>query len=222
MARLGVLSVALLCVCSVGHAEGSPDLSHLTFWPQPISAPALSLGPHDTAGGATAESATREDSQQGESREELAAAVAAQLDAIEAEKARGGERSPELIPQLASLASTYEKLGDHRSADTALQQAIEIARIDFGLHSLDQADVVESLVETRQTSGDYSGAAEKRRYLRELVGRNSENPRVVGILTELAQQEMENARRLVGVPAPSQVMMTSGGSGEFFFAPLTP
>ena len=219
MARLGVFSVAFLCVCLAGHAEDSRDRSALTFWPQPLSAPALPLGLRDPAsvaageGGAASseQRSPREDVQRPESREELVAAVAAQLDAIEAEQAQSGDRSPELIPELASLASTYEKLGDYVSADAALQHAIEVARIDFGLHSLDQAEVVESLVATRQTSGDYGGAAEKRRYLRELVGRNWDDPRVVGILAEMAGQEMDNARRLAGVPAPGVIAFTSGG-----------
>jgi hypothetical protein len=227
MARLGVFSVALLCVCLVGHTEDSRDPSPYTFWPQPLSAPALPLGPHSAAEASAADSSAgateqTEEAPQAETREELNAAIAAQLGAIEAEQARNGERSAELIPQLASLASSYEKLGDHRSADAALQRAIEIARIDFGLHSLDQVDVVESLVETRQTSGDYGGAAEKRRYLRELVGRNFNDPRVVGILTEIAEQEMENARRLVGAPAPGVIGMTSGGGDGFLAAPPTP
>jgi tetratricopeptide (TPR) repeat protein len=230
MARLGVFSVALLCVCLAGHAEEPRDLSVATFWPQPLSAPVLPLGPREgvdsaaahSGDAAAARSGAGDDAQPAESREELGAAVAAQLDAIDAEQASNGERSPELIAELASLASSYEKLGDHASADAALERAIEIARIDFGLHSLEQADVVESLVATRQTSGDYGGAAEKRRYLRELVGRNSDDPRVVGILTEIAQQEMENARRLVGVPAPSVIMITSGGGDVGSMARPTP
>jgi hypothetical protein len=230
MARLGVFSVALLCVCLAGHAEGSLDLSTLTFWPQPLSAPALPLGPHEGADSTAAhsrdaapgQSRAGDEAQPAESREELAAAVAAQLDAIEAEQARNGERSPELIAQLASLAATYEKLGVPASAAAALEHAIELARINFGLYSLDQVEVVESLVATRQGSGDYGGAAEKRRYLRELVGRNSADPRVVGILTEIAEQEMANARRLVGVPAPAQIGITSGGGDALWIAPSTP
>ena len=216
MARLGVVSVALLCVCLAGHAEDSRGRPAQAFWPQPLSAPTLPLGPRDAESAAKREHVSQAPEQRArtedaESREELAAAVAAQLDAIEAEQARDGERSPQLIGELSSLAFTYQKLGDYPSADAALQHAIEIARIDFGLHSLDQAEVVESLVSTRQTSGDYGGAAEKRRYLRELVGRNSNDPRVVGILAGMAAQEMENARRLVGLPAPSQIAVTSGG-----------
>ena len=221
MARLGVFSVALLCVCLVGHTEDARDSSALTFWPQPLSAPGLPLGPHDPA--SVADQRGADAPEPPASRAEIDATIAAQLDAIEAEQAQNGERSVELIGQFVSLASSYEKLGDHTKADAALQHAIEIARINFGLHSLDQADVVETLVSTRQTSGDYGGASEKRRYLRELVSRNRGDPRVVAILTEMAEQEMENARRLVGVPAPAQIGMTSGGGdAAFWVAPLTP
>ena len=54
MARLGVFSVAFLCVCLAGHAEDSRDRSALTFWPQPLSAPALPLGLRDPASVAAA------------------------------------------------------------------------------------------------------------------------------------------------------------------------
>ena len=228
MARLGVFSVALLCVCLAGHAEDARDLSSLTFWPQPLSAPVLPLGAREAASSPTTaardgrgELGRHEDAPQPQSREELTAAVAAQLDAIEAEQARNGDRSPELIGALSSLAFTYQQLGEHASAEAALQHAIEIARINFGLHSLDQADAVESLVSSRETRGDYGGAAENRRYLRELVGRNFHDPRVVGILTEMARQEMDNARRLVGVPAPGVIAITSGG-GDGWMTPPTP
>jgi hypothetical protein len=217
MARLGVFSFALCCVCLAGQAEDSRAPSALTFWPQPLSAPLLPLGAHETGGsvassrgGTSDRSAAGAAADRPQTHEELSAAVAAQLDSIEAEQARGGERSPELIPRLAELASTYQKLGDLVRADAALEHAIEIARINFGLHSLEQADVVESLVATRETVGDYGGAAEKRRYLRRLVGRNWDDPRVVGILTEMAAQEMEDARRLVGVPAPVRIGINSG------------
>ena len=222
MARLGAFSVALLCVCLAGHAEDARDRSSLTFWPRPLSAPVLPLGAREAASSpapgtrdGTAELGGSDDAPQPESREELTAAVAAQLDAIEAEQARNGDRSPELIGALSSLAFTYQKLGDHGSAEAALQHAIDIARINFGLHSLDQADAVESLVSSREIRGDHGGAAEKRRYLRELVGRNFYDPRVVGILTEMAEQEMDNARRLIGVPAPFQIGISSGGADGY-------
>ena len=229
MARLGVFCVALLAVCLSGHAEDARDRPAPTFWPQPLSAPPLPLGlrepesPSAAERGAGApEQPARDEAPGPESREQLTASLTAQLDAIQAEQARSGERSPELIGALSSAAFTYEKLGDHASADAALEHAIDIARINFGLHSLEQADVVESLVATRQTNGDYGGAAQKRRYLRELVARNADDPRVVAILSEMAAQEMDNARRLVGVPAPAQISITSGGSDPAWMAPPTP
>src|SRR3954462_13158447 len=137
MAKLGVLTVALLFVCPAGHAD-SRDPFALSFWPRPLSAPVLPLGPHDSAAVAPGQGSLeqldrRNDNRQPESREDLAAAVAAQLNAIEAEQARNGDRSPELIGPLSSLAFTYQKLGEYASAEAALQHAIEIARINFGL-----------------------------------------------------------------------------------------
>jgi len=227
MARLGVFSVGLLCVCLAGHAEDARDSTPLTFWPLPLSAPVLPLGSRapsvtETVRGTSEPSGRRQDVQQAQSREALSKAVAEQLDAIEAERARSGERSPELIALLASLASSYEQLGDYRSADAALEQAIDLARVNFGLHSLEQADVVASLVATRQTSGDFGGAAEKRRYLRELVSRNFYDPRVVGILTEIAEQEMDSARRLVGVPAPFPIGFSAVAADPLGIGPPTP
>jgi len=227
MARLGVFSVGLLCVCLAGHAEDARDSTPLTFWPLPLSAPVLPLGSRapsvtETVRATSEPSGRRQDVLQAQSREALSKDVAEQLDAIEAERARSGERSPELIALLASLASSYEQLGDYRSADAALEQAIDLARVNFGLHSLEQADVVASLVATRQTSGDFGGAAEKRRYLRELVSRNFYDPRVVGILTEIAEQEMDNARQLVGVPAPFPIGFSAVAADPLGIGPPTP
>jgi hypothetical protein len=214
MAKLGFLAAALLCVCPTGHAD-SLDLSRLSFWPQPLSAPQLPLDTSNAEPNAT-ESQNRDTERtqplEAARHDELAAAVTTQLNGVEAERSRNGERSAALVDKLVTLASSYRKLGESEAAAAALAQAIEVARINFGLHSLDQASAVEALVENHETSGDFAAAAEKRRYLRDLVERNSDDPRVFGILTEIAAQEMDDARRLVGVPAPSENAISLGGA----------
>jgi tetratricopeptide (TPR) repeat protein len=218
MARFTLLvALLLLWTCSAGHAEDSSAPTAVVFWPAPLSKPLLQIvadatGQPGAAGVGTRPSAPLGgDELSAASRAELLETVAKQLDEIKEERDRNGERSPTLIGELAALASSYQALGEHDSAISALKDAVQIARMSFGLHSLDQADLVTSVVESRRAEGDYGDAAAQRQYLRELAGRNSDDPRVVGILSGLAASEMGDANRLLGVPAPSQILVSSGG-----------
>lgn len=218
MARLGVVCVALLCVCSAGQAQESPDLSAITFWPRPLSEAPLRLDPQGVAGNgdATSASARRgrarreagDNEPPGPTREALSGAVEKRLDSVSEEAAENGERSSALIDDLTSLAALYEKLGQHDSAIAALEDAIDVIRINYGLYSLEQVGAVESLVENQEAAGQYAQAAEQRRYLRELIRRNAGDPRIVGILTGFAAAEMESAHSLLGVRAPPEISVS--------------
>jgi len=219
MARLEIPFVCLLLACSAGHTQSPPELPAVRFFPQPLSQAVMPIDPTGGSGHAPAEDGSRH----GEpiaTREELSAVVERRLAALDSERSLNGERSSALISDLASLAAAYQELGQYDSAIAALQDAIGIARINFGLHSLDQADAVESLVAVRQARGEQEQAAQQREYLRDLVRRNTDDARIVGILKNLASSEMEMARRFLGVPAPPQVIIRSSGFSAAL--PLSP
>jgi tetratricopeptide (TPR) repeat protein len=215
MARLEIRLVCLLLACSAGHTQSPPDAPAVSFFPQPLSKALLPVDPTGGKGRATAQDGSRH-AEPIATREELSDVIERRLAELDSERSRSGERSPALIGDLASLAAAYQELGQYDSAIAALQDAIGIARINFGLHSIDQAGAVESLVAVRQAKGEQEEAAQQREYLRELVRRNGDDSRVVGILKNLAASEMQIARRFLGVAAPPQVVIRTSG----FLAPL--
>ncbi len=221
MARLAILLVAALGAGSTAHAQGSPDLAGLTFWPQPLASAALPLD----ARGAQRETGVSRPAAQPANDAALREAADARLDAVAKEQALNGERSPALIEELIALAAVYRELGEIGSAAAALEDAIHVARINYGLYSLDQLHAVESLVALKTTSSDYAQAAAQREYLRDLARRNADDPRIVGMLNELAAAEMAAARELLDVPAPAQLIVnqpTVAGEEPIRSPPLKP
>jgi tetratricopeptide (TPR) repeat protein len=217
MARFGTLCVAFLFVCSTGWAADSSEFSALVFWPQPLSSEASALvSPQSARADATDGPASRatdnigSPSEPSPTREALSDAVEQSLDSVSEEEAANGERSSALIDELTSLAGLYEDLGRHEAAIAALEDAINIIRINYGLYSLEQVGAVEALIANRLANGDYDQASVQREYLRELIRRNSNDPRVVSILSGLAQSEMESAHELIDVPPPPQISFQQG------------
>ena len=204
MARLAILVVAALGACSTAQGQAPPDLlAGLVFWPQPLASAALPLDPH----GGPRETGVSHPATEAADPAALREAATARLDTITQEEALNGERSPALIDELVSLAGTYRELGELDSAAATLDRAIWIARVNFGLYSLDQVDAVEFLAAVKSANGHYAQAAEQRDYLRDLARRNADDPRVVGILNGLATAEMAAARELLDVPAPAQFIV---------------
>jgi tetratricopeptide (TPR) repeat protein len=227
MARLASLLIVSFLVCPAGHADDIPDPRALEFWPEPLSKP-LSQTPRSTDAGGRAEQAPSgsaggdDEAARAASRTELAERVDQHLAALEQEEAANGERSAALIDHLTALAATYQELGQSESAVAALEDALQVARINYGLYALDQADAVESLAAIAQAEGRYAAAAGRRQYLRDLARRNADDPRAVGILHQLAEAEMAIARRLLGVPAPSQFIVNTSAAYTPVAVPQTP
>ena len=227
MPRFGLLLGPLL-LCSAGYTQDSPESSALRFWPDPLSKTVLPVDPNAAASGhaSTVRPLARSEGLDPAvpvgTPTELSHLIDKLLAALDQEQSRNGERSAALIDRLTSLAAAYQDLGQYEAAVSALEDAVQIARINFGLYSLDQAEAVESLVTIQQTNGQYGEAAGHRDYLRDLVRRNADDPRTVGILTKLATSEMEIARRSLGVPAPSQLIVGTTGAYDPIRPPQTP
>jgi tetratricopeptide (TPR) repeat protein len=206
MAKHWPLLVALL-LAAPARAQEQPELSAIVF-----RAEALPSDPRAAATSATAHDAARHLPSPGAAThppsslttEELAADIAKQLAAFDAEEARNGERSPTLIEPLQAIASLYEDAGNHDAAIAALQKAVWILRVNSGLFSLDQVDVVEALLAARRANGQHTEAATLEGYLQQLATRNPEDLRVSGLMARLADAEMASARDLIDVPPPPQ------------------
>ena len=191
------------------HAQELPELSSIVFRAEPRSnesRPAVTAAV--TRAGARrprlAGDEPRQQSTLNKPTEELAADIAKHLAAVDAEESRTGERSPTLIDPLQSLAAVYQEAGNRDAAIATLQQAVWILRVNSGLYSLDQVDVVEALLAARRANGQRTEAATLQGYLQQLATRNPEDARVSGLIARLADAEMASAWDLIDVAPPPQ------------------
>jgi tetratricopeptide (TPR) repeat protein len=210
MPKVAMVFAALLAACSSAGALGAADLSSLVFWAAPLtdtpaapsgSAPAIAREQrpaHETARASVSSlgsaSAAQADNQ---------AEIDRQLGLLNEAVAQHGEQSQESLDPLVALAELYRQRGQEAAATAALEQAIHVLRVNSGLFALDQADVVVSLIASREAAGQHAEAAALGEYLQELVARNPDDTRVPDVLTSLADSEMDAARHLLGTaPAP--------------------
>lgn len=126
-------------------------------------------------------------------RERITASIDTQLLAIDEERTQNGVRSPALVAKLTRLAELYGEVGDHLFAVAALNDALQIERINHGLHSIGQVDVVERMIENQAAMGEFEEAEYWQSYMLELTWRSPGDPRVPGILTAIADQQLDRA-----------------------------
>jgi hypothetical protein len=125
------------------------------------------------------------------------------------ELAAEGYRSPGLIEHLGALAALYQELGDHLLAVGALDWALQLSRIHNGLYSIDDAALVEPMIESVTALDDHETATSLEQRLVELTLRNPDDPRVTLILAGSADRRVREAQRLLEEGA-AQELFTVG------------
>ncbi len=88
--------------------------------------------------------------------------------AIQMLEEEGGVYEERLTQELISLGSLYRQAGDFATAIEILNRAWHITRVNFGLYSLDQAPVLEQLIETLLQDGDFGTVDTLQQYLFQL------------------------------------------------------
>jgi hypothetical protein len=106
------------------------------------------------------------------------------------------------VPPLTELAGIYHEIGDYGDAIAALEQAQQIVRRWEGLYSLDQAAVIERMIEIEMDAAPGEQVIELESFLRELVVRNPGDPRNVDLLMDMAGRQMDTVRHVLinGIP----------------------
>lgn len=113
------------------------------------------------------------------------------LSSIEAEEARNGPFSRELVELLTSLGLTYQENGEHVLAVAVLDRALALKRINEGLFGLDQVPLVQRLLDSERAIGRTSNAADLESRLLELARRNYADPRAAPIFRDAAERRLE-------------------------------
>src|SRR5262249_3384460 len=84
--------------------------------------------------------------------------IASLQHAIQASQVQAGPNSADLIDPLKALGLLYQERREPFHAITALRQALEIVRFNYGLHSLEQAPLIRQMIEIAESSGDHKTA----------------------------------------------------------------
>jgi tetratricopeptide (TPR) repeat protein len=111
--------------------------------------------------------------------------------AIEQEQSRNGPNAEQLIAPLTDLALLYQESGDHASAAAAIQQIRQLVRVNYGLHSLEQAPMIQRLIAYEAATGNAETAWELDQELVSLARRHPNDLRTVSIFRELADLRMK-------------------------------
>ena len=104
-------------------------------------------------------------------------------------ESQAGAYSPKLSEHLVTLAALYQSKGKHLDAIDIYKRAIHVQRINEGLYNLNQAPVIERLIESQIALGDWEEAAKKHEHLFWLHQQNygDSDPQLLPVLSKMSK-----------------------------------
>lgn len=113
--------------------------------------------------------------------------------AVATTETAGGVWDVSLVEQLAALGELQQAQGDHIAALQSLDRAMHISRINSGLHTPDQVPIVEDMIESYSTLGQWNDADLYHDYLFYIQQRayGSTDPRIIPVLEKMGQWNMQ-------------------------------
>ena len=137
------------------------------------------------------------------------------VERIRDEQSSNGPYSPDLIGPLSALGVLYQEGGDHGLAASAISQALQIVRFNYGLYSLDQVPLIQQSIHNEESRGNLAAAWELEQELLVLARRHPEDLRTVPIFREAADARMDVLRRYVAGEFPPQLVL-----GCYYYADI--
>jgi tetratricopeptide (TPR) repeat protein len=135
-------------------------------------------------------------------RDEQQRQIVDQLARIETEE---GPNSPDAIDLWKALGLLYQESGDHAFAGAAIERALQIVRMSYGVYSLEQAPLIQQLIRADEASGNHTAAWEREQELLTLVRRHPDDLRTVPILRQIAAERLDFVDRYLTGDRPPQV-----------------
>lgn len=120
---------------------------------------------------------------------------------------RDGPNSAELIEPLAALGMLHHESGDPVLAAVASQRALEVVRITYGLHSLEQAPLIRQLIASQEALGQSSAAWNLEQDLLALAERHPDDLRIVPIFRATADRRMATLEEYLAGEFPPQIVL---------------
>ena len=130
------------------------------------------------------------------------------VEGIDEEQAKNGPYSPQLIDLFSALTSLYEAGGDHALETAAIERTLQVVRVTYGLHSLEQTPVIWRLIADEERKHNPAAAWALEQELLDLARRNPDDVRTVRILHQIADRRMDVlARYDEGKEFPPQIIL---------------
>lgn len=135
----------------------------------------------------------------------------ASLKTLEQQADGGGAYSMALPEALMGLAAAYEKSGDFAKALTLYERASHIIRVNTGLFSLEQENVVVRIINNHLARGDIMAADEQQQYLYYLrrKAHSVDNPLLINAMQDFARWNLQAFNYYFGAQ-PMTVTMNNG------------
>jgi hypothetical protein len=121
--------------------------------------------------------------------------------------ARDGPYSSDLLEPLVDLIALYRQGDDEALAVAAIERALQVVRIDKGLHTLDQVPLIQQLIRVEEQRGNHESAWEIEHDLLTLVRRYPDDLRTVPVLREVGDRRMAALGRFLAGERPPEVVL---------------
>src|SRR5688572_21510067 len=120
---------------------------------------------------------------------------------------RDGPYSLALLEPLTGLGQLYQSEDDQILALATLERAVQIVRINNGLHTLNQIPLIRQLIRIEEGIGNDAGAWEREQKLLTLLRRHLDDLRTVPVLREIADKQMDVLAKVLAGKRPAQVVL---------------
>jgi hypothetical protein len=129
------------------------------------------------------------------------------LERIQEILALDGPYSSDLLGPLVDLIALYREGEDDALAAVAIQRAVQVVRINQGLHTLEQVPLIRQLMQIEEERGNDAAVWEIEQDLLTLVRRYPDDLRTVPILREVGDRRMAALGRFLDGERPAEVIL---------------
>jgi hypothetical protein len=130
----------------------------------------------------------------------------AEIDEIQS---RRGGNSPDLLEPLTALSLLYEERGDYELALALIKELAQVIEINYGLHTLDEAQLMRRSIRIARARGDAEAAWNEEQELLRLIRRrrHQTDARTVPIFHEIADERRAILARYQAGEFPPEIVL---------------
>lgn len=130
-------------------------------------------------------------------------------DAIDEIRSLRGSNSPELLEPLRALSLLYEENRNHELALALIVEMTQVIEVNYGLHTLDEAQLMRQSIRIKRARGDEEAAWEEEQDLLRLIRRrrHQADARTVPMLLEIADHRRAILARYRAGGFPPEIVL---------------